>query len=593
VGKQLSQLEGGEAQGLSTPKSGTVAAEGDGDDPPKDNGGASTPQWLFDYCNQLAVQACGEPITLDVAAADWNNKCERYFTEETDALMQEWNAKAVFCNPPFSATIIESFVRKALDAAQHGTTSFFLLPWWNYPYLDLCERHGRIHRICSPVCFQRQDGSTLTMNNQYRTTPLVIVVFGPTITTGCGTPIRKGDTPDPLPGDDIDAKGGCERVATGSVPPLITGDGNRCPATPELTDEDRQRRQRATTLTHGNATEMLKTLSDAMADVILFDPPYPGIKRPYGTMTEEEWHKLMESVLRECHRILKPTGSTVVVLQPNYEKVGRMRLWPWKFVCWASSMWPDWGLVEDVYSFTPNALPSAGVERENGLLRKAIKWCVWLGRPDCYRNQDAVLQEPKETTIRRLAYDRLETFPSGSKVCHETFRRVLQERGGVTPSNFLIVPTGTPIDQQGHPAVTPYRLAEWWCRYLLPPNGVLIDPFCGSGTTLAAAFDCGASQVIGIDKREDYLEIARRRIFDNKECVNNGRQRLAKEQLLLEGLAAWIEDADLSGEDQRFVEGIWDRCTGLDRKYLKLNVQLLADAHREMWQALGSGRPSA
>ncbi len=57
-----------------------------------DSGGASTPQWLFDRCNQLAIAACGEPITLDVAAAGWNHKCERYFTKEDDAsLRKTWH----------------------------------------------------------------------------------------------------------------------------------------------------------------------------------------------------------------------------------------------------------------------------------------------------------------------------------------------------------------------------------------------------------------------------------------------------------------------------------------------------------------------
>ncbi len=217
VGRQLSHLSGSEAQGLTTPKS-----EGnEGDDPPKNNGDAATPQWLFDRCNQLAIQACGEPIILDVAAADWNHKCDRYFTEEDDALKQDWSAKAVWCNPPYTATIIESFVRKALDAAQHGTTTFCLVPWWNYPYLDLCERHGRIHRICNPVSFQRQDGSPLTMNNQYRTTPLIVVVFGPTIQPGCGIPIRKGDTASPSY-DEIDDA--CQ--VNGITARALAGDGS-------------------------------------------------------------------------------------------------------------------------------------------------------------------------------------------------------------------------------------------------------------------------------------------------------------------------------------------------------------------------------
>ena len=226
VGRQLSHLSGSEAQGLTTLKS-----EGnEGGDPPKNNGGASTPQWLFDRCNQLAVQACGESMTLDVAAANWNHKCDRYLTEEDNALTKDWDAKAVWCNPPYTATVIESFVHKALDAAQHGTTTFCLVPWWNYPYLDLCERHGRIHRICNPVSFQRQDGSPLTMNNQYRTTPLIVVVFGPTIQPGCGTPIRKGDTAAPSC-DNIDIDDARQ----------VNGDGNGITARALVGDGDHRR----------------------------------------------------------------------------------------------------------------------------------------------------------------------------------------------------------------------------------------------------------------------------------------------------------------------------------------------------------------
>jgi site-specific DNA-methyltransferase (adenine-specific) len=55
-------------------------------------------------------------------------------------------------------------------------------------------------------------------------------------------------------------------------------------------------------------------------------------------------------------------------------------------------------------------------------------------------------------------------------------------------------------------------LCEWLVRYLLPPQGVALDPFCGSGSTLLAALDRGASKVIGIDREAKYLSIARRRV---------------------------------------------------------------------------------
>jgi hypothetical protein len=115
--------------------------------------------------------------------------------------------------------------------------------------------------------------------------------------------------------------------------------------------------------------------------------------------------------------------------------------------------------------------------------------------------------------------DQQPKYVGGATVRRKAFQRIVRERGGVTPHNLLVFPTATPVDHQGHPAVTPYRLAEWWCRYLLPPDGVLIDPFCGSGTTLLAALNCGATRVIGIDKEATYLDRARERLYGNMAQV--------------------------------------------------------------------------
>ena len=61
-----------------------------------------------------------------------------------------------------------------------------------------------------------------------------------------------------------------------------------------------------------------------------------------------------------------------------------------------------------------------------------------------------------------------------------------------------------------HPTVKPTDLMRYLVRLVTPPNGTVLDPFCGSGSTLKAAvlegFNC-----IGIDVDAEYLEIARRR----------------------------------------------------------------------------------
>lgn len=64
-----------------------------------------------------------------------------------------------------------------------------------------------------------------------------------------------------------------------------------------------------------------------------------------------------------------------------------------------------------------------------------------------------------------------------------------------------------------HPTVKPVALMEWLVRMVTPPGGTVLDPFCGSGTTMVAAERLGFDG-IGIDRDDDdkYLAIARHRV---------------------------------------------------------------------------------
>ena len=66
-----------------------------------------------------------------------------------------------------------------------------------------------------------------------------------------------------------------------------------------------------------------------------------------------------------------------------------------------------------------------------------------------------------------------------------------------------------------HPTVKPLELMEWLVRLVTPPEGVVVDPFCGSGTTLIAAYEQNINY-IGIEKDEDSVEIARERLDHNQ-----------------------------------------------------------------------------
>lgn len=64
-----------------------------------------------------------------------------------------------------------------------------------------------------------------------------------------------------------------------------------------------------------------------------------------------------------------------------------------------------------------------------------------------------------------------------------------------------------------HPTVKPLDLMQWLCRLVTPKGGLILDPFCGSGTTGRAAIAEGFS-FIGIELSPEYAAIARARIAE-------------------------------------------------------------------------------
>jgi DNA modification methylase len=67
-----------------------------------------------------------------------------------------------------------------------------------------------------------------------------------------------------------------------------------------------------------------------------------------------------------------------------------------------------------------------------------------------------------------------------------------------------------------HPTVKPLALMRWLVRLVTPPDGWVLDPFMGSGTTgIAAALE--GFRFVGLELEPEYVEMARRRIAHHRE----------------------------------------------------------------------------
>lgn len=76
-----------------------------------------------------------------------------------------------------------------------------------------------------------------------------------------------------------------------------------------------------------------------------------------------------------------------------------------------------------------------------------------------------------------------------------------------------------------HPTVKPTELMRYLCRLVTPPNGIVLDPFMGSGSTGKGAILEGFD-FIGMELDTEYIEIAKARIaYAEKEFKENQSQQ--------------------------------------------------------------------
>lgn len=131
----------------------------------------------------------------------------------------------------------------------------------------------------------------------------------------------------------------------------------------------------------------------------------------------------------------------------------------------------------------------------------------------------AVLDEQSGTIKTKLPFKKLSqnTFGVGDDEVHKGQKFESQKGLGITlpgASRFFYVAKASKRERgegNNHPTVKPIKLMEYLITLITPPGGTVLDPFMGSGTTGIAAKNLGFG-FVGIERSEEYFEIAKRRI---------------------------------------------------------------------------------
>lgn len=282
---------------------------------------------------------------------------------------------------------------------------------------------------------------------------------------------------------------------------------------------------------HGDAFDLLPTLPAASVDLVLTSPPYWGM-RTYGlphnfdvldkwdlggrTATQTpsydtyrsaggllglepfpEWFidHLVE-LLRQARGALRPSGNLWINLGDTY------------FARWSSIREGRQGM--DGRERYRRRTPSGDWRQDKQLMLIPARFAIamqadgWILRNDLIWSKPNVAPRPERDRLR-LAHEHLFHFVQRTPSARASY---YYDLNAAEPAAVDVVHVPVSSNGEGHTATFPEQLIRPRIESSCPPSGLVVDPFCGTGTTVIASLRAGR-RAIGFDLNREFVELAR------------------------------------------------------------------------------------
>jgi site-specific DNA-methyltransferase (adenine-specific) len=248
----------------------------------------------------------------------------------------------------------------------------------------------------------------------------------------------------------------------------------------------------------GDCLECLKTLPPRCVDLAFADPPF-NIGYGYDVYHDRrpcaDYLAWTGRWLAAVKRVLKPTGSLYVAIGDEYAAEVKVRL---DALGLTMRNWIVWH-----YTF--------GVSCTRKFNRSHAHIFYYVADPKRFTFNGHAVRVP---SARQTTYADRRANPKG-KVPDDTWALRPQEDPRLfrPEGDTWFVPRvcGTFKERTGHPCQMPEALLERVVLASSNPGDLVLDPFAGSGTTLAVAKRLGRNYV-GIELSEEYADGVRRRL---------------------------------------------------------------------------------
>ena len=300
---------------------------------------------------------------------------------------------------------------------------------------------------------------------------------------------------------------------------------------------------------HGNCVERLKEIEANKVDLIYFDPPFFTQRKHSLTNKDnsktyefddkynsiQEYLELVENVLLESKRILKNTGSVFLhcdkTASHNIRVVMDKVLGRENFqseIIWSYKRWSN---------------------AKKGLLN-AHQVIFFYSKTQDFKFNTLYTDYSATTNLDQILQDR-ERDENGKSVYKkdENGNVILgKEKKGVPLSDVWEIPYLNPKakERTGYPTQKPVLLLNQILNIVTDEGDLVVDPFCGSGTTCVSAKSL-KRQFIGIDISQDAVELANSRleemVISESNLLNKGtneyQEKTEKELAILQNINAF------------------------------------------------------
>ena len=287
---------------------------------------------------------------------------------------------------------------------------------------------------------------------------------------------------------------------------MLSGNAAEAPDTPKMPEEDHEVRDMVTRmgrsvmphLVQGDAATVMRHIENESIDCIVTTPPYwrrrnQGTESITATNVDDYISQVLQT-MAQAWRVLKPQGSLWLNLGDDTTD-GFVQGIPWRVLIMMMDS-QGWQLVNEVVWNKTTTSPQGSQDH----LRKVHEHLFHLVKNDDFYYNDEELRRTYALIVRN--------DDKGRKRSTKVKEKYLQPDSshGMIPGDVWTI--GVQRSGIAHYCVAPDTLYRLPLIATCPRGGIVLDPYCGTGTACKIAYELNLRS-IGIDINPDYIRQAR------------------------------------------------------------------------------------